>query len=146
MKKLIKIALLLASTTVIADHNIFHTTENIMIVPIIRVVDGDTIKTSISLPTPLNKLSIRVAGIDTPESTRRAKCDKEYELGKKAKAFLIEYLKDENAMVLKNFMYGTYAGRIVSDVYVNDVNIAELMIQNNYAVRYDGLNKPNWCD
>lgn len=129
-----------------ADHNIFHNNDNIIIVPMIEVIDGDTIRTSISLPSPLNKLSIRIKGMNTPESTWRAKCPEERVLGIAAKEFLKKYLKSESIMVLSNFKYGTYAGRIVSDVSVNGVDIGDLMIQKGYGRYYDGKTKGSWCN
>ena len=55
--KTLLVALLLSPIVALA-HN--------MVVPIISVTDGDTIKTIITLPCPLCFVSIRIVGIDTP--------------------------------------------------------------------------------
>lgn len=150
MKKILTtLTLLIISFNIMANHNVFHDSGNILIMPIVEVIDGDTIRSSLSLPAPLNKLSIRLANIDTPESTWRAKCPKEKLLGLEAKEFLKDYLKSSKIMILRNFKYGTYAGRIVSEVYVNidntEVNIGEILIGKGYARIYEDFNKPNWC-
>jgi endonuclease YncB( thermonuclease family) len=120
-----------------------------MVLPYVSVLDGDTVRTYISLPSPLNKLSIRMGGIDTPESTWRAKCPEEKVLGIKAKAYLDFFLKDVKILYVKNFKYGTYAGRIIGDVYVDIngvmVNLATVMLNMGYAKYYDGRHKPKWC-
>ena len=38
-----------------------------LIVPVINVRDGDTIEIRMTLPEPLDKVSVRIYGIDTPE-------------------------------------------------------------------------------
>ncbi|MCY4502217.1 MAG: thermonuclease family protein, partial [Alphaproteobacteria bacterium] len=47
--------------------------------PVVRVVDGDTVKVDASadLPPELASLSIRLRGVDTPEKGGRAKCETE---------------------------------------------------------------------
>lgn len=53
-----------------------------LMLPIRGVTDGDTIKTVVTLPCPLCEMSVRINGIDTPESTTRfAQCEKEKLLG-----------------------------------------------------------------
>lgn len=146
MKKiLITLTILIVSFNIMADHNVFHNSGNIMIMPIVEVIDGDTIRSSLSLPVPLNKLSIRLANIDTPESTWRSKCLKEKILGLEAKEFLKDYLKSSKIMILRNFKYGTYAGRIIAEVYVDDVNIGNMLIEKGYAKLYSKFIKPDWC-
>lgn len=151
MKKVIILLWMIClSFNVTADHNVFHTSENRMIMPIIEVIDGDTIRSAFSLPTPLNKISIRLGGINSPESTWRAKCLGEKMLGIEAKNFLKDFIKGRGVsiMVLTNFKYGTYAGRIISDVSVDGVDIATLMLENGYAKYYDGKSKikASWCE
>lgn len=129
-----------------------------IILPIISVYDGDTIKTSITLPPPLNVISIRILGIDTPEKPAksyattgklgRAKCDKEAVLALAATQYL-ESLKDKHggAMTVRNFKYGAYAGRIVGNVYIGGVNVADKLVEKGYGVPYDGKSarSHNWC-
>jgi len=124
--------------------------KDTMVLPYVSVLDGDTVRTFISLPSPLNKLSIRMGSIDTPESTWRAKCPEERALGVAAKEYLKFYLKDVRLLYVKNFKYGTYAGRIIGDIYVDlngvMVNLATVMFNAGYAKDYDGRTKPKWCE
>ena len=130
-----------------ADHNVFHTEESIMVVPLVEVIDGDTIRSSLTLPSPLNKISIRILGMNSPESTWRAKCEEEKSFGIEAKEYLKKFLDGKSVMILKNFKYGTYAGRILAEVYVDDLNIGDHMINKGYAVKSGAkIDKDYWCN
>lgn len=145
-KFIITLCLALTSFTI----NAVVPSNDTMKLPFVSVLDGDTIRTYISLPSPLNKLSIRMGSIDTPESTWRAKCPEEKVLGIAAKEYLKFYLKDVKILYVKNFKYGTYAGRIIGDIYVEIsgvmVNLATVMLNAGYAKDYDGRTKPKWCE
>jgi len=152
MKHLILIAILFGIThTAQAD-------SGELILPIIRVYDGDTIVTNLSLPAPLNKVSVRIRGIDTPENPAasyvvtgklgRAKCRLEAKRARAATAYLrLLHSRHGGTMTVKNLEYGAYAGRIVGDVYIGGVNVGQRMLERGYAVPYDGKSKRNndWC-
>lgn len=114
---------------------------------IVDVYDGDTIKTEVPLPPPLNKISIRIAGIDTPERKHRAKCENERVKAEEAKKFLQGIVSaSDGIMYVANFKWGKYGGRIVGDVYIAGIDIKKAMIDNGYAIPYDGGTKLNpWC-
>lgn len=152
MKTLLAIFLLVTSSTVMA--------QGYMLLPIVEVYDGDTIKTSLSwrLPAPLNKVSIRISNIDTPEfpaksylvtgKLGRAKCVEEAELAIKAKAHLVRLIKTTNAskMKIENFKWGKYGSRIVADVKIGGVDVANYLLNLNLAVKYNGGTKTHdWC-
>lgn len=122
--------------------------QSYMLLPIVQVYDGDTIKTNISrMPEPLNKYSIRIRNVDTPERGYRAKCEKEAKLAEDAKQFVIDLIGNTDTMKVENFSHDKYGGRIVADVRVNGKNIGEELIKNGYAVHYDGTGaKRNWCE
>lgn len=130
-----------------------------MLLPIIEVYDGDTIKTDMSsrLPDPLGKVSIRIYGVDTPEmpaksyretgKLNRAKCIKEAELALEAKEFVEWLAQGHTKMKVENFKWGKYGGRIVGDVKINGVDIAESLIDAEFAVPYFGGTKTkDWCE
>ena len=121
-----------------------------MLPQVVNVVDGDTINIILSplkdYP-PLNSVAIRINGIDTPESTWRAKCGKEKELGKKAKVFLEELIGNVSRIKVTNYKWGKYGGRIIGDVSVKGIDIATALINNGYAKAYTGKgSKPDWCN
>ena len=57
--------------------------------PIVKVVDGDTLKVDAraDMPPELAMLHVRLRGVDTPEKGGRAKCDAERRAGRAATAF-----------------------------------------------------------
>ena len=57
--------------------------------PIVKVVDGDTLKVDAraDMPPELARLHVRLRGVDTPEKGGRAKCDAERRAGRAATAF-----------------------------------------------------------
>ncbi|WP_246072252.1 thermonuclease family protein [Catenovulum sediminis] len=119
---------------------------NITVSRVTSIYDGDTFRVDIdSWPDVIGKrVPIRVNGVDTPEI--RGKCENEKQLARKAKQFTVNQLRSAQKIELKNIRRGKYF-RIVADVYVDSVNISELLISNNLAVRYDGKRtKKNWCE
>lgn len=130
-----------------------------MLLPIMEVYDGDTIKSDMSsrLPEPLGKVSVRVRGVDTPElpaksyhetgKLGRADCIKEAELALEAKEFVEWIAQGHTKMKVDNFEWGKYGGRIVGDVKINGVDVAESLIEAEFAVPYDGGKKTkDWCE
>lgn len=113
---------------------------------VLKVIDGDSFKvrTKIWL-NHLVETTIRVRGIDTPE-TRRAKCKSEKTKGTAAKKKLAALLA--KGVILHNVEYDKYGGRVVADVYTADFkNISLLMIDTQHAKFYDGRGpRPNWCN
>jgi len=107
--------------------------------------DGDTIKFNLSQFHNIigKNINVRVAGVDTPEI--RGKCQKEKDLAKIAKRFVASKLKDAAEIELLNMQRGKYF-RIVADVMVNGKNLADILIEEGLAVKYDGGTKTfDWC-
>lgn len=150
MKSLFAAIILLFSTSVLA--------QGYMLLPIVSVYDGDTIKTNLTwrLPEPLNIVSVRIYGIDTPElpaksyaitgKLNRAKCVKEAELALKARNRVVEIVGLNKKMKVSSFKWGRNGGRIVGIVTVGGVNIGETLINEGFAVEYYGKGKKqDWC-
>jgi endonuclease YncB( thermonuclease family) len=142
MKKFLVMAAALVSLSV------FAAPENTsMTLPIRGVADGDTIRSSVKLPCPLCAVSVRIRGIDTPESSHLAKCPAEKEKSAAAKAFLITLVGTNTTMVAKNVKWDKYGGRIDAIVEINGVDIGKEMIAKGFAKPYSGTgDKPNWCN
>ena len=94
-----------------------------MIMPIRGIADGDTIKSTLKLPCPLCNVSVRILGIDTPESTYLAKCEKEKTLGLEAKAFLTVLTSGKETMMARSIKWDKYGGRIDAYVEIDGINI-----------------------
>lgn len=106
---------------------------------VIKVYDGDsiTIATQTYLHYPVYRFSVRLNGIDTPEI--RTSNENEKMHGYKAKNALSEKILNK-IVVLKNLDSEKY-GRLLADVYLNDENVNQWMIDEGYAVKYDGGTK-----
>jgi endonuclease YncB( thermonuclease family) len=118
-----------------------------MVLPIRGVADGDTIRTLLKLPCPLCVASVRIRGIDTPETSHLAKCPAEKAKGLEAKAFLTNLIVGQETMMARNVKWDKYGGRIDAIVEINGVNIGDLMISKGFAKPYTGSGpKSNWCN
>jgi len=114
-----------------------------------RVVDGDTIKCTIDLGfSTWKKITVRMEGINTPESRTRDKEEKI--LGLAAKARLVDILEyNNNKCILKVSGLGKF-GRALASVYVNtlsptsektsitEINVNKQLIAEGHAVEYYG--------
>jgi len=113
---------------------------------VIKVYDGDTITIASKMPyenSPLFRFNVRLNGIDTPEI--KSKNENEKILAKKARDSLSQLIMHKN-ITLQNVKNEKY-GRILADVFINDINLNELLIKERYAVKYDGGTKikpTNW--
>jgi len=134
---LLSVLLVLSSTVYAAD----------MIMPIRGVADGDTIKSTLKLPCPLCNVSVRILGIDTPESTHLAKCPAEKSKGLEAKAFLTNMTTGQTEMMARGVKWDKYGGRIDAKIEINGVDVGTEMIKKGFAKPYTGAGpKPDWCN
>lgn len=106
---------------------------------VIKVYDGDTITiaTKVNISDLVYRFPVRIRGIDCPEI--RGKTEHEKELAIEAKNVLNGILMNR-IVTLKNVATEKY-GRILADVYLGNMSIAEWLLQNNYAVKYTGGEK-----
>ena len=125
-----------------------HAQEQMYIYKPVKITDGDTIKLDVSKESPLIKklgLSVRIKGIDTPEKGSKAKCDKENILGQQATVFTT-YLIGNKELLLSQVQNDKYGGRIVANVKVGGVDIAQELLKKGLARVYNGEEKKSWCD
>lgn len=115
---------------------------------IIRVVDGDTIVIEAPwVPDPLKKeIAVRVWGIDTPEKTYRAQCDKEAQQGETATQFTKEKVANSKVHDVTFIEWDKYGGRILGNITLDGVSLRTLLIENNLARDYHGEKKESWCN
>lgn len=107
---------------------------------VIKVYDGDTITIASKLPytdSPTYRFSVRLNGIDCPEI--KSKNENEKLCAKIAKNYVEELLLHKN-IVLKNVTTEKY-GRLLADVYLNDLCINNELLTKKLAVSYDGGTK-----
>lgn len=107
---------------------------------IIKVYDGDTVTAIFYLNNELYKWSCRLTGIDTPEL--KTKDESEKILGLKARDALKEKILDK-IVKLHCYEFDKY-GRLLVDIYLEDLHINKWLIDENYANSYDGGTKTKW--
>ena len=124
-----------------------------------RVYDGDTIWVTLDLGFDmLFRCSIRLKGIDTPESkiniTKHPERKKEKALAKIAKKRMKELCGKEVWVESKKLLKGSTKdnvkestakekyGRVLGNIYQMDgTNIADVLIREGYAIKYSGKKK-----
>lgn len=115
--------------------------------PIVRIVDGDTISTKIfSMPRELQDYKIRVLGIDTPEKGHLAQCPKEAEMAIRASKFTREFIGQVRKMDVDKCSHDKYGGRIDCEVYINGKSLGDALIASGLARKYNGGKKSSWCE
>lgn len=107
--------------------------------------DGDTCYVlAPSLPESLQKMSIRILGIDTPEI--RGDCDEEKELALEGREVANNLFRNAGKIEFRGYKWDKYGGRILTEVYIDGQNYAELLMMAGLARPYDGGTKTGWCE
>jgi micrococcal nuclease len=111
-----------------------------------EVVDGDTIKiyTPEGFPNEL-PLSVRVRGVDTPEKGKRAKCEKESLLSRKATVLTKDLVANSREIIFSDISWDKYGGRILAKVTIDGKDLSQELISANLARPYFGDKKKGWC-
>ena len=113
---------------------------NIRFAKVIKVYDGDTITVSSKLPyndSPIYRFSVRLRNIDSPEI--KGESEKECILAIQARDALHNLIFGK-IIELRNNGKEKY-GRLLADIYYNKLHINKWMLDNKYAVLYDGGKK-----
>ena len=115
---------------------------------ILRVIDGDTVEFEAPfLPEPLDKkLSIRVWGVDTPEKSFRAKCEKEAAMGAEASKFTKDLIANAATTQISIYEWDKFGGRVLGDIILDGKSLRAMLIQNGFAREYFGEAKTSWCN
>ena len=109
---------------------------------VISVYDGDTIKALFPLNGVMYKWNCRLAGIDTPEIRTRNLKEKQY--GYEVRDILRSKILNK-IVVLKCGELDKY-GRLLVSIELDDCNINNWLIENNYAFAYHGGKKQSWSE
>jgi endonuclease YncB( thermonuclease family) len=123
-----------------------HDEKTFRCVKYLKNYDADTITFEIPGVHPIigNKLSVRVAGVDTPELRTKDRCEKK--AGLEAKHYVANLMKKAKSIELRNLKRGKYF-RIVAEVYADGVSIGEKLLKSGRGYPYHGGTKKkiNWC-
>jgi micrococcal nuclease len=130
---------LVAVSTSVADFTLTLPTP-------VRVIDGDTLAVTLdNIPAPLNKISVRLLGIDTPEL--RGKCVREKELALAAKKFTTAFVRKHPILIATKLRWDKYGGRVDGVVTTPEgESLSDLLVAQGLAKSYRGQGlKTNWC-
>lgn len=111
---------------------------------LVRVLDGDTIRVEIRLwfSQALTE-DVRLAGIDAPESGKRAKCPAETEAAERARHYLAGLLAGTQ-IELWNVRREKY-GRALASVTAGGIDVGEALLREGLARPYGGGRRQGWC-
>jgi len=107
---------------------------------VVSVYDGDTIKALIPLNGVLYKWNCRLSGVDTPELRTKNANEKKY-------GYVVrDILRDKILKKVVNLQCGELDkyGRLLVTVFLDDQNMNQWLIDNDYAFAYDGGTKRDW--
>lgn len=106
-------------------------------------IDGDTFKATVPIWPDLSAdVSIRVAGVDTPELHATSQCERD--LANKAKAFTDSWLMTGPIMLTK-ITPDKYSGRVDAVVIGPTGNLADALIAAGLGRPYNGGKRQPWC-
>mgnify|MGYP003982653683 CR=1 FL=1 len=109
---------------------------------VIKVIDGDTIRLDIDLGFSIIMVNqtVRLFGIDTPESRTRDKKEKYY--GNLSKDYVKKHCPKGSYITLHTTLdkKGKF-GRILGSIFVDGKNLNKQMIKEHLAVEYYGQGK-----
>jgi len=110
---------------------------------VVRVIDGDSVVLNIDLGfgTWLNKQSVRLAGVDAPESRTKDLVEKQF--GNLSKQRVISLLPVGSSVLIRTYRNkgGKYGRMLVEIITEEELNINDTLIEERLAVYYAGQNK-----
>jgi endonuclease YncB( thermonuclease family) len=119
---------------------------HIKIGKVIKVYDGDTITVASKLPNDsfIYRFPVRLIGIDSPEIKGSTEVEKKLAIISRDALHELIFGK---IVRLENVGTEKY-GRLLAEVYLDEINISKWMIENRYAISYNGGKKirPNEWD
>lgn len=146
LKMLTLICLLNLPGQVWAQVDCKHDATNFRCVKYLYNYDADTVTFNIPNVHPLigKKISIRVAGVDTPEVRTKNQCEKQK--ARAAKKLVENLLKNAKRIDLENVTRGKYF-RVVANIKIDGNSLTDYLLKNGLAYTYNGGTKPivNWC-
>ena len=112
----------------------------------VSAYDGDTVTFNVYSMHPIvgQRIGVRINGIDTPELRTKDICERRK--GIQARDVVRGLLSKGKIILLRNIQRGKYF-RIVADIYVDGVSVANTLLNQGLAYVYTGgtKEKVNWC-
>lgn len=116
----------------------------VVISSVVSIYDGDTFTANIDHWPGIigERISVRIAGIDTPEL--RSRCASEKARARAAKQFTVAALRSARTIELHNLRRDKYF-RLLADVWVDGFSLGQKLLDAGHAVPYSGKAKVDWC-
>ena len=107
---------------------------------IISVYDGDTVKAIFPLNGVMYKWNCRLSGIDTPEIRTSDRLQKKfgYEVRDHLRTKILNKVVTLKCQDLDKY------GRLLTEIWFDQQNINQWLIDSDYAFVYDGGTKQSW--
>lgn len=113
----------------------------------LRNYDGDTLTVNIPTVHPLlgRDILVRVEGVDSPEIEGKNQCERL--AARRVQSQVQKWLKAARRIDLKNVQRDKYF-RVLADVKIDGSSLSTMLLDNGYAVPYDGGTKHpvDWCN
>jgi endonuclease YncB( thermonuclease family) len=124
-----------------------HSKNMFCCVKYVKNYDGDTITVNVKNIHPLfgMPMTVRLAGIDTPELRTKNKCEKQKAV--LARDLVKNLLIKADRIDIVNAGKGKYF-RVVADIIIdNSINLKNVLLEKGLAYKYDGAKKQkiDWC-
>lgn len=104
-----------------------------------RVVDGDTVDLQLSLGfNVFMQERVRILGIDTSEIYGVKRGSEEYNKGMLSKVRVEELVMGKDLTVVTHKDKKGKYGRYLAEIFVDDVNVGDLLIKEGLAQKYEG--------
>lgn len=107
---------------------------------VVHVYDGDTIHVVFKYFDAYYKWVCRIAHVDTPEL--RTKNEEEKRKGYETRDKLRELILNK-IVNLQCLQFDKY-GRLLAEIYINDIHVNQWLIDNHLAKQYEGGTKEKW--
>lgn len=134
------------SLAVVADESCVHDSKSFKCVKYIRNYDADTVTFNIPDAHPLfgKNISVRVAGVDTPEIKTKNSCEKQK--AREAKKLVTSLMKQAKRIDLVDVKRDKYF-RILADIKFDGKSLGQYLLKNKLAYPYHGGTKEqkDWC-
>ena len=113
---------------------------------LLRVIDGDTLELEVAVwPSLVQKIRLRLDGVNTPEKRGKGVSDCEKSQAKKASAFTKKFVKNAQILIIRNIRLGKYAGRVLGKLHADNKDLGQALIKAGLARPYSGGTRKPWC-
>ena len=104
---------------------------------VVKVIDGDTLDVDVDLGMRVViRQRLRLFGINTPETYGVKRDTEEYKKGKVSKEYLVKIAEGKEVIIETHKDSTEKYGRYLAVMYIDDVNVGELLVSEGLAERY----------